>query len=325
MSRALHWTTLALLLLATFPGCVRAPSKQPYMITQAEQYQRRGVNAFEQGDYITAKAMFENALRMYEGVDNASGAVRTNINLVETAIRTREYEKATLYLQGARDTAARNRLAAYQARAILLESTIALLTGDPERAQEALEPLLPQFRGETVSGNPDEITLSAIANRTWIAFERQSGQPELWVERLANALSTARTKDPILQGRLLRFQAQLAERNGDLDHAHELLGHALANYKAALSQPGISATLLHSGRLYIKQNRWVEAREDLQRGTSVRIQSSDKKGAADGMEMLAKVERKLDNPSVAASLKQWVTVIRRDGPVDWHAVRRTIQ
>ncbi len=325
MSRALHWTTLALLLLATFPGCVRAPSKQPYMIAQAEQYQRRGVNAFEQGDYITAKSMFENALRMYESVDNAIGTVRTNINLVETAIRTREYEKATLYLQEARDTAARNRLAAYQSRAILLDSTIALLTGDPERAQEILEPLLPQFLGDTVSGNPDEITLSAIANRTWIAFERQSGQPELWVQRFANALRTVRTKDPILQGRLLRFQAQLAERNGDLDHAHEYLSQALASYKAALSQPGISATLLHSGRLYVKQTRWVEAREDLQRGTSVRIRSSDKKGAADGLVLLAKVERELGNPSVAASLEQWVTVIRDDGPVDWHAVRRAIQ
>ncbi|MEE8343555.1 MAG: hypothetical protein V3R51_07095, partial [Gammaproteobacteria bacterium] len=318
MSRILHWTTFALLLLASFPGCVRAPSKQPYMIAQAEQYQRRGVNAFEQGDYITAKSMFENALRMYESVDNASGIVRTNINLVETAIRTREYEEATLYLREARDIASRNRLAAYQARAILLESTIALLTVDPERAQQLLEPLLPQFRGDTVPGNPDEITLSAIANRTWIAFERQSGQPDLWVRRFTNALGTARPKDPNLQGRLLRFQAQLAGRNGDFDHAHELLNQALANYKATLSQPGISVTLLDSGRLYVKQSRWVEAREDLQRGTSVRIQSSDKKGAADGLEMLAEVERKLGNPSVAVSLEQWVAVIRQDGPVDWH-------
>ena len=104
-----------------------------------------------------------------------------------------------------------------------------------------------------------------------------------------------------------------------------MLGQALASYKAALSQPGISVTLLDSRRLYVKQSRWIKAREDLQRGTSVRIQSSDKKGAADGLELLAKVERELGNPSVAATLEQWVAVIRRDGPVDWHAVRRAIQ
>lgn len=325
MNKIVTRIALIALLSVTIGGCIQSPGKHPPLITQAEQYQRRGMNAFKQGDYLTAKSMFEYANRLYESIDDTDGTVRININLAETAIRTHDLTAAKIHLQQARDIAAGNHLAGYQSRVTLLESTLALLMGEPGQAQDLIEPLLPQFHDEEVSGNLDDITLSAIANRTRIAFERNSGHSEIWVRRFANALRAARNNDPVLTGRLLRFQAQLAEQGKDYDRAHELLDDALVNYKAALSQPGISATLLQSGRLYAKQGHWLQARKDLQRGTAIRIRMLDSRGAMQGLETLVGVETELGNRELANSLKQWITLIRQDSPVDWQAVHRGIR
>jgi len=325
MNKALTWKLATILLLpVALLSCVQAPLKQPQLLANAEQYQLRGVNAFSQADYITAKSMFESALSAYESVDDAKGVVRTYINLVETAIRTRDYKGANLYLQHARDISARNNLKAFKPRVELLDSTIALLSGDLARAQKSVQPLLPEFHGEAVSGSPDDIELSALANRVRISFELKSGSPELWIRRFENALQNTRRSNLVLEGRLLRFKAQLAERNGEFVQAHELLRKALQEYKSALSQPGIASTLLQSGRLYIKQAEWTKAREDLRRGTAVRIRMLDRRGVAEGLKLIAKTEAELGNSTAAQSLEEWVRTIDRDGPLDWQAIRRAI-
>lgn len=319
---------LAAILLSSIlasTGCVRAPSRQPELVVKAEQYQRRGVKAYQRGDYVTARSMFDNALRIYESLDDARGSVSTLVNLIETALRSRDYALAENYVQQAGMLAERNDLSNYRSRVTLLASTLALVQGDVEDARTLLEPLLPVFKGDSVTGTLDDVSLAAIANRTRIEFAGENAEPALWVRRFADALQRSGQDQPLMRARLLRFQARIAEENGEAGTAARLLDQALSQYKLALSQPGIAATLLQSGKLAMRRSQWLEARRSLRRSAAVYTRLRDAKGTAEAMAALAEIERQLDNRDIAVALQEMADRIDRGDPVNWPAIRKLVQ
>jgi tetratricopeptide (TPR) repeat protein len=115
---------------------------------------------------------------------------------------------------------------------------------------------------------PDAIQMSAIANRTKIAFMNNQDEA-LWVLRYAKALKIADSKDYDLEARLLRFQSSLLQRQGDYGASEAKLQQALSLYKHNFSRPGIAVTLFELGLLYRHQAQWQNARDYFNRSIAV--------------------------------------------------------
>ena len=161
-------------------------------------------------------------------------------------------------------------------------------------AEKRLQPLLLEFNDLSPVSIASHIQLVAIADRTKIAFVENSNA-SLWTHRYANALILSDIKDPGLESRLLRFQAVLLQRQGDLETAESNLQQALTKYKNNLSRSGIAVTLSELGQLYMIQGRWQDAQEYIKRALDVYryLKNAEKISQLD--ETLAEVEIQLAN------------------------------
>lgn len=241
---------------------------RPTVIQDAESHTNIGVQAFSEGDFSRAQLLFSRALFLYQGLDNQQGEMLSHINLAEVALVTGNYPTVEKHLLNASTIANNTFQTEIQSRINLLSAQSALIQKQFTLAKKRLQPLLPEFEDETLVSTASHIQLVACADRTQIAVVENSNA-SLWTHRYTSALKLSDSKDPILEARLLRFQAVLLQEQGSLDAAESTLLQALNIYKENFSRSGIAETLNEMGQLSIAQNREQDAKEYIARALAV--------------------------------------------------------
>jgi tetratricopeptide (TPR) repeat protein len=273
-------------------SCGGHTASKPAIVQDAENYTNEGMQAFAESNWQQAQRSFTRALSLYQGIDDQQGVLQSHINLAEVALSVRDYQASQRHLDQATDIIRTKSLSPYQQRIVLLYALQALQQKHIVQAEHLLLSLLPVFHNSTSVTIPDAIQMSAIANRTKIAFMNNQDEA-LWVLRYAKALEIYDSKDYDLEARLLRFQSSLLQRQGDYDASEAKLQQALSIYKNNFSRTGIAVTLFELGLLYMHQAQWQNAQDYLNRSIAVYHYLRDIDKVTQVTESLEKVELEL--------------------------------
>ncbi len=257
-----------LCLIAALNGCGGHPITRPTVLLGAENDTNQGIQAFAESNWQRAHRLFSRALSVYQGLDHQQGILESTINLAEVALSVRDYHASHGYLDKAADIIKTSSLRVYQRRITLLNVQQALQENQITQAENLLQPLLPTFNGTIAATVPDTIQITAIANRTKIAFMHHQDEA-FWVQRFAEALKLSDMKNYALEARLLRFQSSLLQSQGDYATSESKLEQALSIYKNNLSRAGIAVTLSELGELYRHQSQWQKALDYFNRSIAV--------------------------------------------------------
>lgn len=300
----LYWISLLLL------GCSNHSVRSPDINQNAAAFTRDGLQAFSEADRYRAKRLFNQALFIYEGIDNQKGLLETHINLAEVALSERNYLATQQHLQLATERVDSTVFQPYQTRIALLYAQSALQQKYYSEAKSLLQPLLPKLDETEPLVRPGIIQLTAIANRTKIAFSEAQDE-KLWTHRYAHALSLSRTSNHNLTGRLLRFQAQLEQSKSNYQQAQIFLHQALTEYKKDISRTGIAATLSELGQLHMAQEYWRDARVYLLRCKGVLNSIDNLDTMITVVQLLIKIETKLGNFKASKALNESLIFLHR--------------
>lgn len=275
-------------------GCGGHSTTRPTVLLDAENYANEGIQAFAESNWQRAQRLFKRALSLYQGIDAQQGILEGYINLAEVALSVRDYQASHRYLDKAAEISREGSLGHFQRRITLLNAQQALQENQSALAESLLQPLLPAFNGTIPATISDTIQMTAIADRTKIAFMRHQDEA-LWVQRFAEALKISGMKNYDLEARLLRFQSSLLHSQGDYAASHLKLEQALPIYKNNLSRTGIAVTLAELGRLYMHQSQWQKALDYFNRSIAVYQYLGDSDNVKQVTKNRGKVELELGN------------------------------
>lgn len=307
---------LALVLVA---GCVGSPEPpgDPHG-ARGRELLAEGVAAFAQGDYDAAAVRFDGALAHYQGLDDAPGMLASRVNLAEVALATGDLQAAERHLDAARALPAAG-TDPLGHRVTLLAGALACRQAALERCESLLEQVLEE-------APPDSgVHRAALANRTRLAMTRGDQDASLWLGRFRTAVGASPAPDPVMLGRLARFEAQAAAAAGQHDRAESWLGEAHGHYRAAGYRRGIAATLEQWAALAVARERWTEAEDLLTRALLVRLYLSDRDGSVDVLERLARVRADAGDAPGAARARRWATAVSDADAGEWTRLRERME
>ena len=278
---------------------------KPTLMLNAENYSADAMQAYDEENWIRAQRLFNQALALYQSIDNRTDTLITHINLVEVALAKHDSQVAQRHLTLATDIVQTDGLKSYQSRIALLNALMALQQKQMIKTIHFLNDLLPEFKDEIAITGINAIQLAAIAIRTEIAFQ-QKNKESLWTLRYGNALKKSANKNTALEARLLRFQSRLLLQQGDYEKSTANLQQALKIYKKNLSRSDIAATLLEIGMLYEKQSDWQRTLNYFKRSIAVfsSIRNTEKVNKVTAM--LAKVKSAEANSALRINPKKSV-------------------
>ena len=286
----LKYYLLSPLLLIILSACSSISDERPEPIRKSEYYLEHGVSAFANSDYVTATDFFSKALAHYRSIDNTTGILLSRINLAETSLASGNFSASEQNIKMAESIVQHENYAEYRPRINLLHSQIHWKKKEQSEALQQLQTLLPQFdEGNQSKTTPNLLMVGATTLRTDIAFahiDENTVEAHLWLDRLSLMIQSAKDVTPQHKARLLRFEAQIAFRNGKNESAFLKLEQALQQYRQTASRPAIAATLTEMGQLLMNMERWDRAEESLQRALYIRLWTVDRLGAKEVMQML---------------------------------------
>lgn len=288
-------------------SCVKPPQPEiaPLSIQVAELDLASGVTSFHQGDYHSAVVQFNDALAIYRSIDHVSGKTKTHMNLAETYMAVGNLHKAKSHLQSAKSLAEKEGLTNLLPSLNLMDSSLAIREKRYSKAIKVLTPYLPNGDIQTNS-----FGLAALQNRVIIALKTEPSSAEKWIRMYDRAMQGG-AKQPLQNGRLLRFQAFLAQQAGDFAKRDALFEKALNIYREATARPGIAATLTEWARDTISSGQLDKADDLLQRAIAVRIGMQDIVGCIEVMELMQEYNKKTANQGQAKQVSKWLAILKR--------------
>lgn len=174
----------ALVLGLGLSGCAGSPSPSGRFSDEALGFNQRAARAYEHGDLAQARSLYERALEIDAGIDDAEGVAVNSLSLARVEQALGDAEAAHRHLDRVLDSAAA--AAPWRAEAAARKAQLYLASGEVARADEWLgraQGLCGQCRAQ-----------AAILNLgARIALAR--GQPALAVQRAERALQLPANDD----------------------------------------------------------------------------------------------------------------------------------
>lgn len=312
---------IRLLLLLALVGCVqRLPAEQqvaPVGARPGAQLLAAGVRSFSSGDYATAMRFFNEALVIDRGVDDGDGMAHAEVNMAETALAMGDVVTAREHLLAAKRLVAREGLTPLAPHLEMIAASLAIREGRGDAALAILAPFLAED-GLVAGGNGRaEFRLAALINRIQlVSVDDQSGFRQ-WLDRYRQALAVSQPVQGHYQGRLLRFEAQLAHWQGKREERDRFLAQALTVYRQGESRPTIAATLAEWGRYLMEDRQWSAARDRLDRAFFVRVAMQDSYGCEQVLALLGRLDEAVGDRGYLAETQRRQAVIRENQPRFW--------
>lgn len=288
-----HYFKLYLLLFCLIlSACASNLVTRHTVVQDAENMTGQGLQAYSEADWNRAYRLFSKALSLYEGIDHQQGVLYSHINLAQVALSVGDYPEIKAHLAVATDIVITTEFQHYQPHITLLFAQSAIQQQRYAYAEKKLRLLLPEFNELTPVSSPDMVQLTAIASQTKIAFAQQQNE-SLWTQRYAEALRLSTRHSAALENRLLRFQANLLQRQQYYQRAESHLQHALFSYKTTHSRAGIAMTLAELGHLSMAQGHWQEAQNYFMRSNKVFRYIGDLEHVMHNTQQLKKIESQI--------------------------------
>jgi tetratricopeptide (TPR) repeat protein len=280
---------ISLLFILT-TACGGAKPRPPEPLQTAAEFERRGTEQYAAGDYAGAIRLFERAFEQYGRVDRREPMLRNRIYTAQSALLINDLPHAERALAGLAEMVDYGGGPAQRYRLWLLQSEYLIRS---QRYSEAVAPLEHIIAADEP---PRQIVDAALLNRAQIALAMGAPDRDYWLQQAR----AAGAHGGLNQNRLLRLQALTLSATGAYAAAEKLLLLALENYRHALFQPGIAATLGELGQLKQAHNSPEEARFLLRRALTLRLELSDIPSSIELARLLEAVETGTGNAAAAA-------------------------
>lgn len=277
-----------LLFPALLAACTGGPPRAPEPLASAAEFEQRATEMYEAGDYAGAAGEFERAFVQYGRLDRREPMLRNRIYAAQSALLINDLPRARTALGDLAELADHGGTREQRYRLQLLQSEYLIRSRQPAQAAALLESVI------AADDAPPEILGAALINRAQIAVTTGAADRDRWLQRALLAAGGG-----LNQSRLLRLQASVRSGAGDLHRAEELLLQALENYRRALFQPGIAATLGELGQLMQARDRPHEARYFLRRALALRLDLEDIPSAIELARLLQALETRIGNAAAA--------------------------
>lgn len=288
---------IAGIVLSILAACGGTPPKPlPEPLQSAKHHEHRAGLNYQHGRYAPAIRQYQLALDLYRSIDDLEQQVRTQINLIETALLINRLDFVKAQLVPLSELIKFSELKMAMPRWQLLHCRYLLKIEQTEQALTELEKLS-QDEAITRQANLRQTVAVdmavAAAHLSHPNADKYLHQAELEVGNQAS-----------LKARLLRIRASLAAKSDDFVNAELSYNRALQYYRDALFKPGIAATLAELGKLYLNQEKPVQARHFFDRALAVRLQLSDYHQSGILLTRLEQLEVSLGNTEAAAAYQR---------------------
>lgn len=255
---------------ALLAACAGGAPRPPEPLQTATEFEQRGSEMYAAGDYAGAIRQFERAFVQYGRLDRREAMLRNRIYTAQSALLINDLPRARSALEGLAELVDHGGEGRHRHRLRLLQSEYLIRSGQLAQAIAPLESIV------SAADAPSEIRDAALINRARIAIAQKASDRDRWLRRAQSS-----DENGLNQSRLLRLQASAFSDAGDHDRAEALLLQALENYRRALFQPGIAATLGELGQLMQARNTPTEARFFFRRALALRLDLEDIPSAVD--------------------------------------------
>lgn len=315
--------TVWILLLLGIGGCVQAlpAGKSADSVLSSrpgEQLLAAGVRSFRSGDYAVAMRFFQEALVVGRGVDDGGGMARAEVNMADTALAMGTVVEARSHLLAARRLVERDGLATLAPHLEMIAASLAIREGRRDEAIAILTPYLAESSPVPATNGMAEFRLAALINRIELASVGDRNQFQQWVSRYRQALAVSQAGQTDYSARLLRFEAQLAQWQGNREERDRLLRQALAIYRRSKGRPGIAAALAEWGRYLLADQAWDAARDRLDRAFFVRVDMQDRYGCEQVLTLLGALDQAVGDQQQLEETQRWQAVIRENQSRSWN-------
>lgn len=314
---------LCITFIGSLAACSGISDTRPDVLRSSERLLERGVNAYHNSDYVGATDFFSRALTHYRSIDHRQGMLFSHINLAESALAMGQHSGAGKHLLEATSLAHELDDIEQQHRTALLQAQLAWRQSQADHARQILHALLaPPEQG---SKHSDTLQLAALALRCEIAFsDADADGAEQWLQGFEQAIKRSSEATPQHQARLLRFQAQQLQRQGEHEQADTLREAALAIYRETAQRPAVAATLTEQGQSLLIRQRHAEAEDRLQRALYIRIWMLDRHNSRKLLEQLAQVQALQGKDEAASQSRDYAQRIQHNS-ADWQALRQQVK
>ncbi|HEX5055830.1 MAG TPA: tetratricopeptide repeat protein [Gammaproteobacteria bacterium] len=271
-------------------ACSSGPPRPPEPLESASEFESRGIEMYNAGEYAEAIHQFEKAFGQYSRLDRREPMQRNRIYTAQSALLINDLPHARTALDGLAELIDQTETPAAGAqryRLWLLQSEYLMRIQRNKQALVLLESII------GADDAPPAILGSALINRAQLAVAAGSSDRDRWLQRAQSAAGV------LNQNRLLRLKASALSDAGNNAAAEGLLMQALENYRGVLFQPGIAATLGELGGIKQAQGSPDEARFFFRRALEIRLDLEDLPSAIELASSLQAVETGSGNDAAA--------------------------
>lgn len=223
-----------------------------------------GVLAFRTGDLEKAKTMYEEALKIYNDIDEKKGKANAFWTLGDLAFRTGDLEKAKTRFEEALKIYRNVDVALGEANALLRLGVLAFQTGDLEKAQTRYKEALRIYRDiDAKIGEAN--TIRALGDLAMWTFDFEEAQKKY--KRALTIYQHTYVKDG--EARTFIRLAQWAVLTGKGEYAELNFDKALTVYKGIEDLEGQADAHLVKALIFLDQHNVARAKRQLECCSSV--------------------------------------------------------
>jgi tetratricopeptide (TPR) repeat protein len=251
-------------------ACAGTAPTQNRTAQQAAAFNQRAARAFDQGDYHRAAALYEQALRLNTGVEDAEGIAVNALSLARAHQAGGDAAAAHRVLDGLLADGPLLLPPARRAEAQARKAQLYLDTGDAARALEWSDKALTSCTG--CAALP---AIQTLRGRVALA-QADPGAALDWAGKALAAISSGRTGET---ANALRLAGEARLARGELQAAIAPLEQALELDRGLGLSSRIYLDLMVLGRAHLQLRNRGAAREYFARARSVSTAAGDEAGA----------------------------------------------
>lgn len=256
---------IVLILMLAISACTSTPDTRPYALTQSEQLMQQGIKAYQQDNYSQASKSFNDAIILYQSIDDQHGILLAQINLIKSSLAISQFALAEQIFTTLNDNTA---TPALRAQITALRAHSLFLQQNYPAALHTFAPLLSQLSDRHAPVNNTQIKLLLMQTK-YALFARTPDAPT-WFERLS-AVMAGNTQLSSAQLALFnRLAAHNALHTGRHAQALTLMQAALTSYKAEVNRRATAACLQELAKIHIAMHDILAAQQALGRALLIR-------------------------------------------------------
>jgi len=248
---------LALLCIVNLIACSsHQVIERPYAMTQPESMMQKGLQVYQQDDYLQAHQFFTQALVLYQSIDDEVGQKQAKFNLIKANLAIHRFKQVDTVLNSVEET--------NNAEWSLLKANVLFAKGQYKQAFQAIASDLLDVKTQVLITSKQR---NQLFIQTKFALFADAKESSVFYQRL-------KQEQPVFtiaqQALFKRLDAHYHRQQGQPEQALELMSMALTLYKSQANRRAIANCLEELATLYQLQHQPNKAKSLLKRAFIIR-------------------------------------------------------